>query len=114
MKLYFKGRYFYYNQGACRYTLDYLFNQQRSDYNVSIKTYDLGTPKNFVLVEFTEYDIEDIRYDFNTFYKPLFNLAELTKEQAISFLEATYTQTSPGVFLVSESTEFSKPQYITL
>ena len=122
MKLYFKWRYFFYNQLAGRYTLDYIFTQQRPDYDIEIKTYELTNPKNFVVVEIDEnkYSVESIRYDFETFYKPLFNLAELTPEQAKEFLRlnTSYKEVEDGKFLISEWWEFMwnkiEPTYLTI
>ena len=122
MKLYFKWRYFFYNQWAGRYTLDYLYNEQRPDYEVKTTTYECTNPKNFVVVEFDsdKYSAESIRYDFETFYKPLFNLAELTPEQAKEFLRTnwTYKEIEEGKFLISEWWEFMwnkiEPTYLTI
>jgi hypothetical protein len=121
-KLYYKWRYFFYNQGAWRYTIDYLFREQRPDYEVKIDTYELTNPKNFVVVEFdeTKYKIENIRYDFDTFYKSLFNLAELEREQALDFLRknSIMKEIEEGKFLISEGWEFmwetKEPTYLII
>ena len=105
MKLYFKWRYFFYNQWNWRYTIDYLFKEQRPDYDITINTYELNSPKNFVLVEFDDkYTVEQIRYDFDTFYKWLFNLAELTAEQAKVLLSTNYKEIEDGKFEISAGT----------
>ena len=134
-QLYFKSRFFFYNQGQGRYTLSYLYNQQRPDYlgNVTIKDTIISDDqytdsikmdgelfKSLVVVECPDDMIEAVRYDLNEFYKPMFNLAELTPEQAIEFVRSNtiLEETENGTFLISEEVEFdgivTPAKYITI
>lgn len=104
MKLYYKSRYNYFNKNEWRYTLEYLYKLQRPDYDFVFFQYIPdnkytngnniclnGNEKHLVVVDVdltnTTKTIEDIKYDFDNFYKWLFNLAELTKEQAKEFID---------------------------
>jgi len=97
MKLYYKSRYNYFNKNEWRYTLEYLYMLQRPEYDfvtfqyIPATKYMTKSEKHLVLVNVdltkTDKTIEDIRYDFDNFYKSTFNLAELNKEQTVKFIE---------------------------
>jgi len=116
--LYFKYRFFYFNDGQGRYSPSYLFNQQRPDYtSVTIKDfiihdekYNEGVHKRLMVIECPDEIVEDIKYDFNEFYKPLYNLAELTPQQAIDFVKENtiLTEISEGNFELSPAVEASE------